>query len=151
MQRIQLALNVENIDEAVEYYSKLFGVTANKRKLGYANFIVNNPPLKLVLLEGKQARERLNHLGVEAFEQADVDQAIERFDRENIRLGEVESGKTCCFAKQNKVWSADPQGMRWEWYRVLENSEAFGEDGFDTHAINHDKAQADIDTVVCCN
>ncbi|QGP55717.1 Cadmium-induced protein CadI [Piscirickettsia salmonis] len=119
--------------------------------MGYANFIVNNPSLKLVLLEEKQASERLNHLGVETFEQADVDQAIERFDRESIRLGEVESGKTCCCAKQNKVWSVDPQGMRWEWYRVLEDSETFGEDGFDTRAINYDKAQADTETVVCCN
>jgi len=131
-QRFQLALNVENIDEAVDYYAKLFGVKVNKRKPGYANFAIDEPALKLVLLESKDAPERLNHLGVEVFEQADVDKAISRFDTAGIRLGDVEEDRTCCYAKQNKVWSVDPQGMRWEWYRVIADENEFGDDGFDT-------------------
>jgi uncharacterized glyoxalase superfamily protein PhnB len=126
--RLQLALNVENLDEAVEYYSKLFGAEVNKRKPGYANFAIDEPPLKLVLFEYPGAAERLNHLGVETFEQDDVDTAIERFTEAGIKA-EEQTESTCCFAKQNKVWSRDPQGMRWEWYRVLEDSETFGDSG----------------------
>jgi uncharacterized glyoxalase superfamily protein PhnB len=124
--RVQLALNVRNLDEAVAYYGKLFGAKVNKRKPGYANFAIDRPPLKLVLLEVADAPERLNHLGVEVFEQADVDAAIERLGAAGIR-GEVELAKTCCHATQNKVWSSDPQGARWEFYRVLEDSETFFE------------------------
>lgn len=122
--RVQLALNVENLDEAVDYYSKLFGAKVNKRKPGYANFAIDEPPLKLVLLEVPGAPERLNHLGVEVFEQSDVDAAIARLSAAGI-AGEVEIDRTCCHAVQNKVWSSDPQGARWEFYRVIADSEAF--------------------------
>jgi predicted enzyme related to lactoylglutathione lyase len=122
--RVQLALNVENLDEAVAFYSKLFGVKVNKRKPGYANFAIDEPPLKLVLLEVPGAPERLNHLGVEVFEQSDVDAAIARLSAAGI-AGEVEIDRTCCHAVQNKVWSSDPQGARWEFYRVIADSEAF--------------------------
>jgi uncharacterized glyoxalase superfamily protein PhnB len=124
MMRVQLALNVENLDEAVAYYSKLFGAKVNKRKPGYANFAIDEPPLKLVLLEVPGAPERLNHLGVEVFEQSDVDAAIARLSAAGI-AEEVEIDRTCCHAVQNKVWSSDPQGARWEFYRVIADSEAF--------------------------
>jgi len=122
--RVQLALNVENLDEAVAFYSKLFGVKVNKRKPGYANFAIDEPPLKLVLLEVPGAPERLNHLGVEVFEQSEVDAAIARLSAAGI-AGEVEIDRTCCHAVQNKIWSSDPQGARWEFYRVLADSESF--------------------------
>ena len=122
--RVQLALNVENLDDAVAYYSKLFGAKVNKRKPGYANFAIDEPPLKLVLLEVPGAPERLNHLGVEVFEQSDVDAAIERLAAAGI-AGDVEIERTCCHAVQNKVWSRDPQGARWEFYRVVADSETF--------------------------
>lgn len=130
--RFQLAINVKNLEDSIRYYSKLFNVSVNKRKPGYANFAIDNPPLKLVLLETDNASERLNHVGVEVFEQEDVDEAIAHFDKENIRLGDIEEGSTCCFAKQNKVWSSDPEGMRWEWYKVIEDAEEFGTTGHDT-------------------
>ena len=76
--RVQLALNVDNLEEAVEFYSKLFDVKVNKRKPGYANFAIDQPPLKLVLFENPDADERLNHLGVEVFDDADVHAATER-------------------------------------------------------------------------
>jgi len=122
--RVQLALNVENLDEAVAFYSKLFGAKVNKRKPGYANFAIDEPPLKLVLLEVPGAPERLNHLGVEVFEQSEVDAAIARLSAAGI-AGEVEIDRTCCHAVQNKIWSSDPQGARWEFYRVLADSESF--------------------------
>ena len=124
--RVQLALNVRDLDEAVAYYSKLFAAEPAKRRPGYANFALDHPPLKLVLLEVPDAPERLNHLGVEVFEQADVDAAIERLQAAGI-AGEIEVDRTCCYARQDKVWSADPQGARWEFYRVLADADGFGE------------------------
>jgi len=123
-QRVQLALNVKDIDEAVAYYSKLFGAEVNKRKPGYANFAINEPPLKLVLFENPNADERINHLGVEVFDQADVAAATGRFVDAGI-AGEQEIEQTCCYATQSKVWSSDPQGLRWEWYVVHQDAETF--------------------------
>ncbi|MCR9094047.1 MAG: VOC family protein [bacterium] len=125
--RLQLALNVNDIDQAVEFYSKLFDAEPAKRKPGYANFAIANPPLKLVLFEVKDAPERLNHLGVEVFEAEDVTAATERLKAAGL-ADLVEDEATCCYAKQDKVWAVEPQGLRWEWYRVLEDSETFGED-----------------------
>ena len=122
--RVQLALNVRDLQEAIAYYSELFGVEPHKHEPGYANFAIDEPPLKLVLFENPDAAERLNHLGVEVFQQADVDTATERLRRAGI-AGAEEKEETCCFATQNKIWSTDPQGLRWEWYRVLEDTETF--------------------------
>ncbi len=125
--RLQLALNVDDIDQAVDFYSKLFATEPAKRKPGYANFAIENPPLKLVLFEVKGASERLNHLGVEVFEAEDVTAATNRLKEAGL-AALVEDETTCCYAKQDKVWAVEPQGLRWEWYRVLEDSESAGED-----------------------
>lgn len=123
--RIQLALNVSNLEEAITFYSKLFDAPVNKRKPGYANFAIDHPPLKLVLFESPGAPERLNHLGVEVFEEAQVTEATERLKAAGM-VDRVEDASTCCYATQNKVWAKDPDGARWEWYRVLADSETFG-------------------------
>ena len=130
MSRVQLALNVDDVDEAVAFYSKLFGTEPAKRRPGYANFAVTTPPLKLVLLENPGKGGTLNHLGVEV-ESTDV------VDAEQSRLGEAgltsvdERGNTCCYAKQDKFWvESAPGGERWEIYTVLEDSDTFfGESG----------------------
>ena len=124
--RVQLALNVENLEEAVAYYSKLFGAEVNKRKPGYANFAIDEPPLKLVLFELPDAPERLNHLGVEVFDDESVDAAAERLKAQGMQHL-VEDETTCCYAKANKVWAQEPDGLRWEWYHVIEDSRTFGE------------------------
>jgi catechol 2,3-dioxygenase-like lactoylglutathione lyase family enzyme len=124
--RLQLALNVKDLDAAVAFYSKMFGVEVNKRKPGYANFAINEPPLKLVLFEIPDAPEQLNHLGVEVFADEDVSAATERLKAAEMQHL-VEDETTCCYAKATKVWATAPEGIRWEWYRVIEDSETFGE------------------------
>jgi len=124
--RLQLALNVRDLDAAVDFYSALFGVAVNKRKPGYANFAIDSPPLKLVLFENPDAPERLNHLGVEVFEAEEVDAATERLKRAEL-VDLVEDQTTCCYARADKVWAREPDGLRWEWYRVTADSESFGE------------------------
>ena len=118
--RLQLALNVEDLDSAVDFYTKMFGVAPAKVRPGYANFAIDEPPLKLVLFEAPGADERLNHLGVEVFDDADVGEARDRVSAAGIQHFN-ENDTTCCHARQNKVWAREPDGLRWEWYRVIED------------------------------
>ena len=125
MSRIQLALNVDNLDDAITFYSKLFHTGPAKRKPGYANFAIAEPPLKLVLLENPGKGGTLNHLGVEVQSSDEVHQEIARLQGEGLFTDE-EIGTTCCFATQDKVWVTGPAGEKWEVYTVLADSETFG-------------------------
>jgi catechol 2,3-dioxygenase-like lactoylglutathione lyase family enzyme len=122
--RVQLAVNVPDIDEAVGFYSKLFATEPTKRKAGYANFAIADPPLKLVLFEKAGADSRLNHLGVEVATSDEVWTHQQRLSDEGV--DSIEESGTCCFAKQDKVWVDGPDGA-WEIYTVLEDSDAFGQ------------------------
>jgi catechol 2,3-dioxygenase-like lactoylglutathione lyase family enzyme len=123
MARIQLALNVSDIDEAVDFYTRLFATEPAKRRPGYANFAITDPPLKLVLFENPDAGARLNHLGVEVMSSEEVAAHQTRLD--DAGLAPVDQSGTCCFAEQEKVWIDGPDGA-WEIYAVLEDSETFG-------------------------
>jgi catechol 2,3-dioxygenase-like lactoylglutathione lyase family enzyme len=120
---VQLALNVADIDSAVEFYTKLFGTKPAKRHPGYANFAIADPPLKLVLLErtdvrGHGAEGALDHLGVEVETTGAVAAAAGRLRAQGLPAGE-EHRTTCCFAVQDKVWIEDPDGAPWEVYTVV--------------------------------
>lgn len=118
MTRIQLALNVRDVDAAVDFYRRLFGVEPAKRRPGYANFAIQTPPLKLVLIENPDAAGTLNHLGVEVGTTIVVNQETARL-REHGLATRTEDGVTCCHAVQDKVWVDDPDGAPWEIYTVL--------------------------------
>ena len=124
MSRVQLALNVPDVDAAVAFYSKLFATEPNKRRPGYANFAIADPPLKLVLFEKPEADGRLNHLGVEVGSSDEVWRHRSRLSVEGVEA--IEESGTCCFARQDKVWVDGPDGA-WEIYTVLEDSDAFGQ------------------------
>lgn len=125
MSRMQLALNVDDLNQAVEFYSKLFNVAPAKRKPGYANFAVAEPPLKLVLLENPGKGGTINHLGVEVESSDQVHAEIARLSGEGL-FTEEEINTTCCFATQDKVWVTGPAGEKWEVYTVLADSDTFG-------------------------
>jgi hypothetical protein len=123
--RVQLALNVNDLDVAISFYSKLFNTEPAKVRPGYANFAVAEPPLKLILMENPGQGGSINHLGVEV---ADIDTV----DAEQTRLADAglasidERGTTCCYAKQDKFWVQDaPNGERWEVYTVIADSPTF--------------------------
>ena len=124
MSRIQLALNVDDIDQAITFYSALFGTTPANVKPGYANFAIDEPPLKLVLLENPGQGGTLNHLGVEVASSEEVHGEIARLTEHGL-FTEEEIGTTCCFALQDKVWVTGPGGERWEVYAKLADSETF--------------------------
>jgi lactoylglutathione lyase len=125
MSRVQLALNVDDLDEAITFYSKLFNTEPAKVKPGYANFAVVEPPLKLVLLENPGHGGTLNHLGVEVGTSDTVHTEISRLTDEGL-FAQEELNTTCCFAAQDKVWVTSPSGERWEVYTVLADSDTFG-------------------------
>jgi catechol 2,3-dioxygenase-like lactoylglutathione lyase family enzyme len=157
--RIQLALNVDDVEEATAFYAKLFGAEPAKRRPGYANFAIADPPLKLVLLENPGQGGALNHLGIEM---ASVDEV----DAEQTRLAEHglasidERGTTCCYAKQDKFWvQGTPGGERWEVYTVLADSPTFFDEtrdgpdccSSDTAATAEaDPAAGQAPTAACC-
>ncbi len=157
MSRVQLALNVNDIDEAVSFYTKLFGTEPAKRRPGYANFAITQPPLKLVLLENPGQGGTLNHLGVE------VD-STDAVDAEQARLAEAglaavdERDTTCCYARQDKFWvTGTPGGERWEIYTVLADSHTFwGQDGSQSWDVVETELDAapgtgtEAETTQCC-
>ena len=122
MSRVQLALNVSDFDEAVAFYGKLFGAEPAKRRPGYANFAIAEPPLKLVLIEGQAAPGSLNHLGVEVESTEAVTAATARLAGEGLPTA-TEDQVSCCFAVQDKVWVDAPDGEAWEVYTVLADAE----------------------------
>ncbi len=121
--RLQLALNVDNLDASIAFYSQLFGVAPHKLRDGYANFEIAEPPLKLVLFEQPGETQRLNHLGVELQNERELNDAKARLtDAGLVKL--TEEGTTCCFAEQDKVWAQEPDGLAWEWYRITDDDPA---------------------------
>ena len=124
MPRVQLALNVDDLDAAVAFYSALFDTQPAKRRTGYANFAVASPPLKLVLLENPGRGGTLNHLGVEVESTGQVDAEIARL-REVGMIPAEERNSTCCYAVQDKAWVTAPGGEPWEIYTVLADSPTF--------------------------
>ena len=124
--RFQLALNVRDLDKAIDYYSKLLGAPVNKKKPGYANFAVDSPPIKLVLFENPEATERLNHVGFEMMEMDEVESAISRLEPQGL-ANQVIRDETCCYAEKSTVYSRDPEGLLWEFYKFREDAEDFSQ------------------------
>ncbi|MFL6239327.1 MAG: ArsI/CadI family heavy metal resistance metalloenzyme [Actinomycetes bacterium] len=118
MSRVQLALRVADLDAAVDFYSRLFDSAPAKRRPGYANFAIAEPPLKLVLLEGEPGEDtRLDHLGVEVTSTDEVTAATERLAAAGLAT-DVQANTTCCYAVQDKVWVHGPGKEPWEVYTV---------------------------------
>ncbi|MFG2566874.1 ArsI/CadI family heavy metal resistance metalloenzyme [Streptomyces sp. NPDC048567] len=126
MSRVQLALNVADLEASVTFYSKLFGVEPVKRRPGYANFAVAEPPLKLVLIEGEPGQDtRLDHLGVEVETTAAVTAATDRLKEAGLATFE-ENDTSCCYALQDKVWVHGPGKEPWEVYVVKADADQLG-------------------------
>jgi catechol 2,3-dioxygenase-like lactoylglutathione lyase family enzyme len=144
MSRVQLALRVSDLEGSIRFYSSLFGVEPAKRRPGYANFAVAEPPLKLVLLEGEADRPTaMDHLGVEVGSTDEVHDAAERLSTLGL-FTQVEDDTTCCYARQDKVWVRGPGHEPWEVYTVKEDSQVFGTDGIITTSGESGEASA------CC-
>ncbi len=152
MSRVQLALNVSDVDAAVAFYSKLFNTPPAKRRPGYANFAVESPPLKLVLIQNPDAAGTLNHLGVEVPTSQDVAAATSRLNDDGLETA-TEDNVTCCYAVQDKVWVSDPDQAPWEIYTVLADADRLSPttaaDG-DAGGCCGSPAPADTTTAAAC-
>src|SRR4051794_19865743 len=152
MSRIQLALNVDDVEAATAFYSRLFGTEPAKRRPGYANFAVADPPLKLVLLENPGKGGSLNHLGIEVETVDDVNAAQARLAEHGLASID-ERGTTCCYATQDKFWvEGTPSGERWEVYTVLADSATFAEptDGGSTCCGTEASSETALTPSSCC-
>lgn len=156
MSRVQLALNVDDVEAAVAFYSKLFDAEPAKRRPGYANFAIDQPPLKLVLLENPGQGGTLNHLGIEVDSTEAVDAATTRLAAAGLITAE-EKSTTCCYATQDKTWVNGPGNELWEIYTVLADSPTFrGEPAGSPDAIASTRADAGASAgtraapAVCC-
>lgn len=125
--RLQLALNVDNLDDAVAFYTKMFGTGPVKVKPGYANFAIAAPPLKLVLFSGVGEPGTINHLGVEVGSADAVAAAERRLAADGLETTEVAETE-CCFAAKTETWLEAPDGQRWEWYVKHGDIAEFGSD-----------------------
>jgi catechol 2,3-dioxygenase-like lactoylglutathione lyase family enzyme len=152
MSRVQLALNVNDLEESIAFYSKLFGSVPAKVKPGYANFAITEPPLKLVLIENPGQGGSVNHLGVEVPDVDTVDATQTRLAVEGFASVE-ERDQTCCYAKQTKFWvEGAPNGERWEIYTVLEDSETFTGDATSDSACCGSQVDVELEPTAssCC-
>ncbi|MGH8893949.1 MAG: ArsI/CadI family heavy metal resistance metalloenzyme [Actinomycetes bacterium] len=156
MSRVQLALNVDDIDAAVAFYSRLFDAEPAKRRPGYANFALVDPALKLVLIENAGQGGSLNHLGVEVDSTDDVVAATRKLAAAGLPT-RVEDGTTCCYARQDKVWVTGPGGEPWEVYTVLADAgaELEGKTHLDVTAAPSSASGggccgSDASTAACC-
>lgn len=125
--RLQLALDVSDLDQAVAFYSKLFDTRPAKRKPGYANFAIDNPPLKLVLFENADNAGGINHLGVETETAEQVEAAEARMGDAGLDTTGV-NDNVCCYAGKTETWVIGPDDERWEWYVKTGDSDEFGTD-----------------------
>ncbi|GII57468.1 glyoxalase [Planotetraspora thailandica] len=151
MSRVQLALRVADLEGSVAFYSKLFGVEPAKRRPGYANFAITEPPMKLVLLEGEgDEPTRMDHLGVEVEDTGQVTAATERLRRAGLATFE-ENDTTCCYAVQDKVWVTGPGSEPWEVYVVKADSDnPTKETGSICCAPSDTTGQAPVVASSCC-
>ena len=124
MSRVQLAINVENLDEAIDFYSRLFDAVPAKVQPGYANFAIAEPPLKLVLFENQGKGGSINHLGVEVQTTEEVLTAEDRLTRADMVTTGIDETQ-CCYAEKTEVWVDGPDGVRWEWYVKHADSDQF--------------------------
>ncbi len=125
MSRFQLSLNVSDVESSVEFYSRLLGVGPSKLKPGYANFVVEDPPMKLVVIEDEGAPGTINHVGIEFPTGDEVAAETARVAAAGLSV-EVDDPHTCCFARQEKAWTADADGVPWELYAVTADTAGFG-------------------------
>jgi lactoylglutathione lyase len=139
MSRLQLALNVSNLDEAISFYSRLFSVAPAKVRPGYANFALTDPPLKLVLIEGAGEGGSINHLGIEVHDADAVRAAAEHLSGQGMAT-DIELATTCCYAEQDKVWVVGPDGAHWEIYTVLNDVGGVDALGGDDRCCTPDQA-----------
>lgn len=151
MSRVQLAINVDDLTKSVAFYSKLFGTEPAKLRPGYANFAIDQPPLKLILMENPGQGGSINHLGVEVADTDTVDAEQTRLTASGLASVE-ERDTTCCYAKQDKFWvQGAPSGERWEIYTVKEDSPTFrGQEGSQSRDAAEAALGAGPAPVQCC-
>jgi len=142
MSRLQLAIDVGDLDEAVDFYSRMFGTGPAKVRPGYANFAIDEPPLKLVLFEKPGGGGTINHLGVEVGTTAEVVAAEARLAAADLETTAIEDTE-CCYAEKTETWLEAPDDLRWEGYVKTADTEQFANAVLGSHSTD------EADTTCC--
>ena len=142
MSRLQLAIDVGDLDEAVDFFSRMFGTGPAKVRPGYANFAIDEPPLKLVLFEKPGGGGTINHLGVEVGTTAEVVAAEARLAGADLETTGIEDTE-CCYAEKTETWLEAPDDLRWEWYVKTADTEQFANVVVGSHSTD------EADTTCC--
>jgi catechol 2,3-dioxygenase-like lactoylglutathione lyase family enzyme len=145
MSRVQLALNVADLDESIEFYTKLFQTPPAKIRDGYANFAIAEPPLKLILFAEAGEPGTLNHIGVEVDSPEQVAAAIARANNDGLDQ-KIQENVSCCYAVQDKTWIQGPDNA-WEFYTVLDDAPSMG---CDTSGATGCAAESTASETTCC-
>ena len=135
MSRLQLAIDVGDLDEAVDFYSRMFGTGPAKVRPGYANFAIDEPPLKLVLFERPGGGGTINPLGVEVGPTAEVVAAEARLAAADLETTGIEDTE-CCYAEKTETWLEAPDDLRWEWYVKTADTEQFANVVLGSHSTD---------------
>ena len=150
MSRVQLALRVADLEGSVAFYTKLFGTEPAKRRPGYANFAITEPPLKLVLIEGEAGETtRMDHLGVEVDTTDQVTAATTRLTDAGLVTLE-ENDTSCCYAVQDKVWVHGPGAEPWEVYVVKADADTLTKSEASACCTPAATGEPDTRQAACC-
>lgn len=144
MSRFQMSLNVHDVEASVEFYTKLFGVGPAKHRPGYANFVVADPPLKLIVIEDEGVPGSINHVGVEFETGQAVAVEAQRVAATGLPM-QVDDTHTCCFATQDKAWTQNIDGVPWELYAVVADTDDFGANPHGDEQLNRLLPPVDAD------
>lgn len=150
--KAHLALNVRNVVNSTEFYTKMLGIEPSKVRHGYAKFDVQNPPLNLTLNEvAFKERGALSHLGIQVASTEDVLTMRQRWADSGLVTRE-EMQTNCCYATQDKTWVRDPDGNEWEAFVVLKDNlpETAACECGDKVTEADDKLPANVASATCC-
>jgi len=127
MKRLHVHVSVENLDQSVRFYSTLFAAEPSVLKPDYAKWMLEDPRVNFAISK-RGGAAGVQHLGIQA---EDADELAEVYDR--LKQAErpivEQAATTCCYAKSDKQWIADPQGVAWETFLTTGESTVYGDGG----------------------
>ncbi len=126
MKRLHIHIRTKDIDRSVAYYAALFGVKPEKRRDGYARWLLDDPYAH-VSVSTHAGAPGLDHVGISIDDEDELEAYAERLRA--TEMGALpETGTTCCYATSDKYWSRGPDGEVWELFRTYGDSETYGVD-----------------------
>lgn len=123
MKRMHIHVGVEHLDQAIVFYSALFGEQPDKTKPDYARWLLDDPRINFAI-STRGSTAGVDHLGIQVEEDSELDELRERLKQADLSLFD-EGETTCCYARSDKSWVEDPAGIAWEAYKTMDEARFF--------------------------